>query len=466
MTIIYTSVVSVQKLLFLYLQSKIFYFYSMEDNLSVLSDDLVAYILGRLPPKSLLTFKRTCKRWCSFISDPKFQRIYTFNLQSLSSCYPAGLFTEITCYCCDRVREATYYVSTRQRFVSQNILDFLPVRTALVGSSNGILCCRSLDLSRCKIDRFHNVPSVTKLPLIEPPLPLVFYICNPATKEWISLRLPPRFNLGKAFGFAFDPDGPSFTLVGLQHSCHKPGRCSFVIYDSKLKTWRKSKEFDCFALGIHPEKHVFLNGRCYWITYRTIFDESRLHDCDFHMVIFDIMNESCEVIKLPHLSTRDSAFPRRCCLGVSKGHVLYVCAYRYEMKIWQFDPNETTHFVPAALRFPSLAEFLNEPFPPIDDPEQYVCSSLVKPYYLYDDGLFLGTIGKLGYYNIKSGEYVPHLGISTNLSYDTMCLMYWPTSFPLKRFGIRRLQTQGCYPCTRTRKRKRSVLSPKRSPLS
>uniref|UniRef100_A0A803M6E3 F-box protein n=1 Tax=Chenopodium quinoa TaxID=63459 RepID=A0A803M6E3_CHEQI len=280
-------------------------------------------------------------------------------------------------------------------------------------------------------------------------LPLLLY----ATREWISLRLPQEYKLGLgrafAFTFAFDPQ-LSFTLVGIQFSLDKPDFCSFVIYKSKLKMWRVSREFMCCASWIRPESHAFVSDRCHWITYNLSCNIGTRVVCEgFYMVVFDIRKESCQVIKLPHITSDEYNLQRRCCLGENNSRIHYVCAYKYEVKILQLkDYNEPPHWVPAAFRFPCLADYmevhwredsskLGRHYPRDGDNKDLNCLYF-KPLYLYNDILFIAMPGTLCTYNLRSRKQV--LDFSRPLAQfflDRMCLIYSPTIYMLKTLDAR-----------------------------
>ncbi|PIA27517.1 hypothetical protein AQUCO_07700057v1, partial [Aquilegia coerulea] len=173
-----------------------------EENKDIFSnDDMAIEILSRLSIESIWELKCVSKRWCEICSCPSFR-----NAHSQRSAKIGGLFIQATvnCFCCGKQYDftAVHYAPIGKEGpyeTTKNILDFLPKKVVVVASSHGVLFCRKIfeeynaahinNRKWIKVDRRH----------------VVLYVCNPVTKELMTLKPKGKFRNDCCFGFAYNP---------------------------------------------------------------------------------------------------------------------------------------------------------------------------------------------------------------------------------------------------------------------
>ena len=129
-----------------------------------LVDDLVVEILSRVPAKSLMRFQCISRAWLAFTSDI----YYRTKLPATMS----GLFYTISTWNADTSWSSDIqYLSLSVDRTIDTTLSFLPPLQNLdiLDSCNGLLLCKSCN-AKSKDD--------------------CYYVCNPATKKWITLPKP------------------------------------------------------------------------------------------------------------------------------------------------------------------------------------------------------------------------------------------------------------------------------------
>ncbi|KAK3001733.1 hypothetical protein RJ639_022089 [Escallonia herrerae] len=245
------------------------------------NNDIATQVLSRLPVKSLMAFKCTSKRWNAFASDSSFLRLHSQSSKAIS-----GLFAHALLDYCAWDNESIYYIDVDKEpsAVQDTFLDFLPEKVVLLNSSNGILCVRSC-ITQSWVRRERLRFSEKDLSKAD----VVIYICNPATKEWVTVE-PDRLHEGQSFGLAFYPSGlsstfgPNFKLVSLQRS----------VSDPETQEWTTSEQVCKFSSKVHWDKICFVNGRFHWLTW------------NHHVMTFDVEREAAQVMKLPGLTPYES----------------------------------------------------------------------------------------------------------------------------------------------------------------
>ncbi|KAK3001732.1 hypothetical protein RJ639_022088 [Escallonia herrerae] len=284
------------------------------------NNDIATQVLSRLPVKSLMAFKCTSKKWNAFVSDSVFLRLHSQSSKAIS-----GLFAHALLDYCTWDNESVYYIDVDKEpsAVQDTFLDFLPEKVVLLNSSNGILCVRSC-ITRSWVRRERLRFTRKDFSKTD----LVIYICNPATKEWVTVE-PDRLHESQSFGLAFYPSGssstfgPSFKLVSLQRSVSDPGIYTFTVYSSETQEWTTSELVCKFSSKVHWDKICFVNGRFHWLTW------------NHHVMTFDVEREAAQVMKLPGLTPYESGgWGIGVCFGNSEGNFHHVCSYKFDVKIW------------------------------------------------------------------------------------------------------------------------------------
>jgi F-box interacting protein len=368
-----------------------------------LSDDVATEILSRLPAKDLMSLKSTGKRWNSLINDPSFLFLLSQRPEVVS-----GLFVQETIAGFDLDFDSANYISVGkgEPVVRDTILDFLPEKVVLLGTCNGLLCCRTCIHGLCH--DFKRNPKICGGSWKKENCrkKLVIYICNPATKEWISLS-PEGFRVGDAFGFAFNPSGstsnssPNFKLVSILRSDVAPKSHSFVIFSSETQKWRISSEICTCDSSIYPNKMVFVNGRFHWLTL------------DHHIIIFHVDQELSQVMKLPGYTPADDY---KCsldiCVGESEGFFHYICAFQLELQVWMLkDYKKPSWVVKHSL---PLLKFVDKCVDVFDARLSIPRNALNKFFMLlafHDEVLFMMTGSCVLSYDFRTEELCNHCGV-------------------------------------------------------
>ncbi|XP_042754714.1 F-box protein At5g49610, partial [Lactuca sativa] len=144
-------------------------------------DSLLIEILARLPVKSIFSFKSVCKHWQTLISHPSFCRFY-YSVRNSNAALSSRPFRILRRYSgLPNFKEFVNRLGTEIDSMSEFSVHFLSInkkqydRFRVLAMSNGlILCCwRS-------------------------PTPFVYYICDPLTRQWITL---PRCRLNYHYTF-------------------------------------------------------------------------------------------------------------------------------------------------------------------------------------------------------------------------------------------------------------------------
>ncbi|KAL3627691.1 hypothetical protein CASFOL_029058 [Castilleja foliolosa] len=252
-----------------------------------LPEELITIILSKLPVKSLLRFKCVRKSWYSLIKSPNFIHLH-LNNSSNHKCIMVRR-------CSEEQHVLSFY--SRETLADLGIqidTPFPDSRIEIVsvsGPCNGLICISS------HYDKM--------------------FICNPATREFRSLFVPPSFGCRSGYyietvAFGIDPNSCEYKLVmiGVNYFHEHIGPVSpdrqddyryygsppqydgdreVVVYDFTTDSWRETgivfpEPFD------YSRKSVTLNGAFHWWPIEL---------GNFSILSFLISDEVIESIPLP-----------------------------------------------------------------------------------------------------------------------------------------------------------------------
>ncbi|KAF7104092.1 hypothetical protein CFC21_105017 [Triticum aestivum] len=213
-----------------------------------LADDLLVEILARVPARSVCRFKCVSKDWLSLIDHPDHHRKLPQTL--------AGFF-----YARSDNRELPLETEVRFAGVSGNrcppvdtSFAFLPShrRVDLLDCCNGLLLCRWYGVSALG-DEF------------------CYIVCNPATKEWVSLPDRSHENKVGIERLGFDPTMSShfYVFVLLENVNFNAYLAEVEVYSSETKRW-VYKEIGWNKRIVLPAEQpsaVFLNGCLHFYSF-------------------------------------------------------------------------------------------------------------------------------------------------------------------------------------------------------
>ncbi|KAF5755074.1 putative F-box domain-containing protein [Helianthus annuus] len=245
-------------------------------------ESLLLEIISRLPLKSIFKFKCVCKHWLTLISQPSFSKFY-FNVTANSASSSVQFrilyryiyvskFKDVL----DRFRPEVYNshkfsVLFLSSFEEQQQSDQFKV----LGVSNGLILCCLLG-------------------------PLVYYVCDPVTRQWVTLprgrdmsaSTHPIF-FGEGFVSRVDENNVvvGYTVVRVELLSLRTNYLSLEAFSSETGKWVDYK-LPCespIALMKRGGGPVCFNGNFHWFVY------------DHGMVAFDPNKEpkSCRLIQFP-----------------------------------------------------------------------------------------------------------------------------------------------------------------------
>ncbi|KVI02473.1 F-box protein At1g49990-like isoform X1 [Cynara cardunculus var. scolymus] len=245
-----------------------------------LPESLLLEILSRLPLQSIFRFKCVCKQWRSLISQPSFCRFY-FTANAASSSIPFRIlyryiyvskFKDIL----DRFRPDTYNSSKfsvlfLSSFEEQQQSD----QFKILAVSNGLILCCLLG-------------------------PLIYYICDPVTRQWITLprgrdkypnRHPIFFGEGLVSRVNEDNVLTSYTVVRVELLNSLSTYLNLEMFSSETGKWVFYR-LPCtnpIALLKRGGGPISYNGILHWFVY------------NHGMVAFDPHKDpkSCRLIQFP-----------------------------------------------------------------------------------------------------------------------------------------------------------------------
>ncbi|KAK7828780.1 f-box protein [Quercus suber] len=297
------------------------------------NDDLAMEILSRFSALELSRFKCVSRRWKNLISDPSFLCVHHQRSQ---------------------LRGITTLLIQQRDDITGDRLSFRTSRQTL-----------------------------------EQPM-LVIFICNPITREWISLR-PTNCHVGRIFAFAFYPFGSSsnkascFKVVSIQRQKYDQNSYSFVIYSSETGKWKTSMEVCHCKDDLNENKYIHIKGRFYWLTNKQ------------RIITFDLEEELSGVIIAPGPMLRDGV-QTSACLGDSDGYLHYACVDESDLRVWMLKDRLKLDWV--------LKHQLNlDQFRVVCIPED----DIFAPGYLalgiltfYDEVIYMMRWGRLESYNFRN----------------------------------------------------------------
>ncbi|XP_023755831.1 F-box protein At1g49990 [Lactuca sativa] len=260
-------------------------------NIQNLTESLLLEILARLPLKSLFRFKCVCKHWLDLISQPSFSRFYCSRMLSASSSsipfrilyryIYVSKFTDVL----DRFRPENYNSSKFSvLFLSTIEEQQQSDQFKVLGVSNGLVLCCLLG-------------------------PLVYYVCDPVTRQSVTLPRPkdrstnrhPIF-FGEGFVSKVNEDNVlvSFTVVRVELLSSPSNYLNLETFSSDTGKWADyklpcSKPIALLKRGGGP---ITYKGILHWFV-------------DIHgMVAFDPYRnqKSCRVIPFPDERDIDSEY--------------------------------------------------------------------------------------------------------------------------------------------------------------
>lgn len=268
-----------------------------------LADEVMLYILSKLPLKTIIQFKCVCKKWLNLISESYFADLYMRRSPECILVYrykysgigpPPGvlMLAEIE-------DELNHDRLVRVAFRSLDIADLFPASIVVpVGSIDGFICLwESGEEGDCNA-----------------------YICNPITKEYIILPKPQFYTENfceQICGFGVSKAGEYKVIrIGASRS-----PCNIEVYTIGTNRWRTLCQVPFDVNGMIFDHGIFFNGHVYFI-----FD-------DF-LFSFNLDNETFQRFPLPpppHGEERNGDKV----LGVLEGCLSLLCKYDdLRLTIW------------------------------------------------------------------------------------------------------------------------------------
>ncbi|KAK7842665.1 f-box protein [Quercus suber] len=336
-------------------------------------------ILSRLSPKNLLRCKCVSKRWTSLISDPSFMRIH----HQRSRCISGLLVQEFKEYGGNfRGDDYFLYASVNGELGIFKLMDesFPEPTSVIMASCDGLICYRS-----------RQTRDIEELDIV---------VWNPMTQERLTLRTTDC-NVGSIFGLAFYPFGssakmiPCFKVVSIQRPKHDQNSYSFVIYSSETGKWKTSLEVCYCKDELHKNKHIYVNGRFYWLTKNQ------------NIITFEVDEELSGVITVPGPKWLDRYVVRLACLGDSDGYLHYVCVDMPELRVWMLtDPCKPIWVLKHHINIDQFGEESRDRYihRVRHSPEMIGDCFLVDAQTFHDEVVYLSIRGRLCSYDFKTGR--------------------------------------------------------------
>ncbi|CAO2842034.1 unnamed protein product [Amaranthus hypochondriacus] len=287
-------------------------------DLSLLHSDISFNVLSRFPANILIQLKLVSKGWLRVIEDPDLMLYWQMKMGNQSSV--SGFFFQEKFMFCDIDVQKLSYIPTRAKEtrIYHTTLDFLPEKVTILGSSNGLICCR------------------TCFPSPDPSI----YICNPANKQWMNVKWD-RISSRNYIAFSYEPSiaSPSNSSTGYKlvrvfqvdeiTREREDFYFTFEIYDWERRIWVKSKE-SCYSENLLCiNKQITVKGILYWLTD------------DDTILMFDIENELSLLITLPISFTAEAKIPE-ICLGESDGELQCIVLSEEALLVWALEDSFTS----------------------------------------------------------------------------------------------------------------------------
>ncbi|KAK4592126.1 hypothetical protein RGQ29_016569 [Quercus rubra] len=342
------------------------------------NEDLAMEILSRLSAKNLLRCKCVSKRWTNLISDPSFVRIH----HQRSRCISGLLVQEFEEYGGNILANDYFlYASVNGELGIFKLMDesFPHPTSVIMASCDGLICYRS-----------RRTEDVEVLDIV---------VWNPMTQERLTLR-PTDCHVGSIFGLAFYPFGSSakmiscFKVVSIQRPKHGQNSYSFVIFSSETGKWKTSLEVCYCKDELHENKHIYVNGRFYWLTRNQ------------NIITFEVDEELSGVITVPG-SKWLAGGARLACLGDSDGYLHYVGIDMSELRVWMLtDPCKPIWVLKHHINIDQFGEESRDHYNHRvwHSPERIGDSFVVDAQTFHDEVVYLSIRGRLCSYDFKTGR--------------------------------------------------------------
>ncbi|XAR71198.1 hypothetical protein NMG60_11028355 [Bertholletia excelsa] len=252
----------------------------LQFNLGDLPDSLLVEILVRLPVKSVFRFKCVSKHWCSLIRDRWFARIYVSRKLSSSDLSPF------------RILYRYIYVSVFEQVLERLNPD------AYKSKNSSVLFLSSFEEQQ-QADQFKVLAASNGLLLCCLLGPLMYYVCDPVTKQWVALpkprsvimsRHPIFFGEGLVTLLNEENVVTSYRVVRVEWLSVLSDHLNFETYSSETGEWKELRLSCPSPVRLLKRGSPFLfNGAMHWYT-----DENGLVAFDPYKNV-----KECRLIKLP-----------------------------------------------------------------------------------------------------------------------------------------------------------------------
>ncbi|KAK1576636.1 hypothetical protein Q3G72_015448 [Acer saccharum] len=199
------------------------------------NDDLLTEIPKNLPVKSLLRFKTVSKHWHSLIASPHFTRCL-FPLVS-------GLFLQ-RLFCHPHFK----FVPLKDMPINHTVkFPCVNFYLNILHSCHGLICCDNYGWGE-------------------------LYICNPATKQFITLTVPgyEDIRFPSDIIFAYDPEtSPHYKVVCVRRPDeeNQPNNYQLDIYSSETRSWRLAGDPFIVDASVRFRNGLFCNGAIHWVNW-------------------------------------------------------------------------------------------------------------------------------------------------------------------------------------------------------
>ncbi|XP_031405162.1 F-box/kelch-repeat protein At3g61590 isoform X1 [Punica granatum] len=207
---------------------------------SILPDDLLERILSFLPIASIFRAGCVCKRWYEIVSSKRFQRNLSHALPQKPWYFMFTSTDEPCGYAYDPILRKWYSIE----------LPCIEASNWFVASSCGLISCMDND-SRSRM-----------------------YVCNPITKRWKKLEVPPGLKLSDYSALAISVDRSSDCYkLSVVKSKQVPGKffqwdLSIHLYNSESMVWSTSIT-EVLTGWRGGDESVICDGVLYFLIYST-----------------------------------------------------------------------------------------------------------------------------------------------------------------------------------------------------
>ncbi|KAK1294761.1 F-box protein CPR30 [Acorus calamus] len=283
-----------------------------------ISQDIILNILSRLPLKSLMRCKCVSKHWYSLINDPILAELHLqrSNCDSINLviCHydPSRTAWDILIYKFDNENQPQFSASLKT-----DIEDITSVY-----SCEGLICISGSS---------------------------GIHICNPSTRELVTLPRSNSLKKPSMHGFGYSPSTKEYKVVQLIHNklidgC-SPLSSKFEVLTLGTKSWRPIGNA---PYVLHPKKNsITLNGIMYWLTCT----KKRGPDSVEEIATFNVGDERFGAFSGPpdcHALEGMSAVS----LGVLQGTLCLTCDYysrghsvNHKLEIWMLKDDNARGWV-------------------------------------------------------------------------------------------------------------------------